>query len=126
MAFLILPTAFFFSFSPILVNAAITSGPLFDLFTTLRTIFNGVIAVLVGLAFVVFLWGVYKYIYSASVEAKESARSMIIYGLIGLFVMLTAWGLVKILTTTFGFDAANTAAPVPGKIPKALRPGTGT
>ncbi len=114
-AFLALSMALFFV--PFLAFAALPPT-LEPFFVKIIVIFNAIIVFLIGLAFVVFLWGVYKYIYSASVEAKESARSLIIYGLIGLFVMLAAWGLVNILLDTFGFTSANT----PTNIPKAFRP----
>ncbi len=67
----------------------------------LSDIFTPLIALIIGLAFVTFLWGVYKYVTVASTEGKEGARATIIYGLIGLFVMLSVWGLVSILTKTF-------------------------
>ena len=67
----------------------------------LTDIFTPLVALIIGLAFVTFLWGVYKYITVASTEGKEGARMTIIYGLIGLFVMLSVWGLVDILTRTF-------------------------
>ncbi|MBI2049106.1 MAG: hypothetical protein HYT29_01570, partial [Parcubacteria group bacterium] len=37
---------------------------------------------------------------------KEGARETIIYGVIGLFVMLAAWGLVNVLLNTFNLDTA--------------------
>ena len=73
-----------------------------DIFKTLVDILNlFVIPLLFAFALVIFLWGVYKYISSASIEGKEGARVTIIYGIIGLFVMLSAWGLVRVLTSTF-------------------------
>ncbi len=68
----------------------------------LQDIFTPLVALIMGLAFVMFLWGVFKYITVASTEGKAGAKETIIYGLIGLFVMLSVWGLVKILTETFG------------------------
>lgn len=68
----------------------------------LTDIFTPLIALIIGLAFVTFLWGIYKYVSTASNEGKAGAKETIIYGLVGLFVMLSVWGLVKILTETFG------------------------
>src|SRR3989344_2256790 len=70
-----------------------------------------VIPLLFAFALVIFLWGVYKYISSASIEGKEGARVTIIYGIIGLFVMLSAWGLVRVLTSTF-FSSAVLKPPI--------------
>ncbi len=99
--------------TPLLVFAQQTIP---SIILTITTILNeAVIPLIIGIAFVIFLWGVYKYIYSASVEAKEGARTTIIYGLIGLFVMLAAWGLVNILIDTFFTTAPITTPPfIPG------------
>ena len=55
-------------------------------------------------ATVVFLWGVILYVIAGSDEKKiETAKSFLIWGLIGLFVMVAMWGLVNaVFTTIFG------------------------
>ena len=68
-----------------------------------------IIPLLFGLAFVYFLWGMYTYIKAASTEGKEGARETIIYGIIGLFVIVSVWGLVNLLNTTF-FGSKTTPA----------------
>lgn len=89
-----------FSVVPAVVFAAVTDiKSVFVLFVTILN--EAVIPLIIGLAFVVFLWGVYKYVTTASLDGKAGAKETIIYGLIGLFVMLAAWGLVNILITTF-------------------------
>ena len=77
-----------------------------DILGTVGGLLNAVIPLIIGLAFVVFLWGIYKYVSAASGEGKEGARETIIYGIIGLFVMLAAWGLVNVLLNTFNLDTA--------------------
>ncbi len=94
-----LPVAFAY-FTPLFVFAAPANFK--ALITLILTdIFTPLIALIIGLAFVTFLWGIYKYVSSASLEGKAGAKETIIYGLIGLFVMLSVWGLVSILTETF-------------------------
>lgn len=67
------------------------------------TIVNPLIPVLFGIALVAFLYGVFLFIASSANEkARESGRLYIMYGLVGLFVMLSVWGLVAILTGTIG------------------------
>lgn len=61
------------------------------------------IPVLMVIATIVFLWGVITYITAAGDEDKiKKGRSYIIYGLLGLFVMVAVWGIVRILVQTFG------------------------
>lgn len=68
------------------------------IFGRLTQVFNLIIPFLVLLATVVFIWGIVKYITAGGDEKKlEEAKSVIMWGIIALAVMLTAWGFVKVL-----------------------------
>lgn len=70
------------------------------------------VALLIGLALLYFLWGIITYIKGGDNEKKHSeGRQMMIWGIIALFVMVSVWGLVSILTGTFQFD--NSEPPIP-------------
>ncbi len=56
------------------------------------------------LAFVVFLWGVFKFIRSSEQKDKQESKQFIYMGLIGLFVMTSVWGIIKIFATTAGIE----------------------
>jgi hypothetical protein len=60
--------------------------------------------ILVGaLSLTVFFWGLSRFMLSAGDEkAHLEGRRYILWGIIALFVMSSAWGLVAILTETFG------------------------
>jgi len=75
------------------------------------TINNVIVPVLFSVAFIVFLWGAFNtFILGANSEdVKEKGKSLMLYGLIGFFVMLSIWGLVNILTQTA--DLGNNAIP---------------
>lgn len=61
-----------------------------------------IIPFLFALATVAFIWGVIQYYLNPDNEEKrKKGKSFIIGGLIALFVMLSVWGLVGILTNTF-------------------------
>ena len=63
------------------------------------------IGLLSGVAFLVFLWGCAQYIMNAgNDQARSQGRSHIMYGLIGLFVMVSAWALLWVATNTFGLS----------------------
>ncbi len=106
--------------APILVYAADSGSgcptPPQD-FKCLTESFTGVLGYavyfLVASALLVFLWGVAKYILAAGAEDKlKEGKEMIIYGLIGLTVMLSVWGLVGILRNAVFKDISNTPPPV--------------
>lgn len=76
-------------------------------------ILSGLVPLIVALAVVFFLYGVQKYILAGASEEKvKEGRNMMIYGIIGLFVMVSVWGLVRLVTLTFfqgeapGFNAS--------------------
>lgn len=67
-----------------------------------------------ALAFIVFIWGVFLFFIAGGhdEEKKEKGKSLMFYGLIGFFVMISVWGLVNILSGTFSFS--NDDGPVRG------------
>lgn len=63
---------------------------------------DSVLPLLFILATIVFLWGVILYITAGGDEEKrKEGRNYIIYGLIGLFVMVAVWGIVNVLIGFF-------------------------
>lgn len=70
------------------------------------------VGLLIGLALLYFLVGIINYIRHLDDETKRTeGRMMMIWGIIALFVMVSVWGLVGILTDTFQFD--NNEPPIP-------------
>lgn len=78
----------------------------------INTINNLVVPVLFAVAFIVFLFGAFQaFILGASNgSAKEKGKNLMIWGLIGFFVMVSVWGLVNILVGTFSFSNNNSPA----------------
>ena len=75
-------------------------------------ILKPLIPLIIGLAVVVFLWGVLRFIMAAGDQKKrEEGRNFIIWGLVGITVMISIWGLVKILTDSL--DLNNTIPTIP-------------
>ena len=79
---------------------------------------NVLVPVLFAVAFIVFLWGAFQtfILGQGSDESKEAGKSLMLWGLIGFFVMVSIWGLVNILTgsVTFGNNATPTTVPTSG------------
>lgn len=66
-------------------------------------ILNPVIVLLFVLATIMFLWGVIQYVIGSQGDTNklEKARSVILWGIIGMFIMASAWGIVRILQNFF-------------------------
>ena len=74
----------------------------FSVLTVINKILAFVIPILITLAVVYFIWGVIQFTVSTDEEAKKGARGKIINGLIGLFVIVAFWGIIRLVTNTFG------------------------
>ena len=79
--------------------------------TTFNTLLSAVVSVVgtllpvvISFAILAFLWGLARYIRSQdSPEGREAARSIMTWGLIAIFIMVSLWGLVNLLeTAVFG------------------------
>jgi hypothetical protein len=67
---------------------------------------NSVVPLIFALALVMFIWGVVQYVINSDEEAKkEKGRQFMIWGIIALTVMVSVWGLVRVLGDTFGIDS---------------------
>ncbi len=74
------------------------------------SIIKYVVPLIFAIALVAFLWGVFQYFFSGA-EKKEEAKDFLLYGIIGLFIMVSVWGLVRILTGTFLLENAQPNLP---------------
>lgn len=81
-------------------------------------ILSWTVPILISLALVAFMWGVLKYILPAGDEGKmKEGRQMMIYGIIGIAVMVSVWGLVNlVIETVFGTPAYEGDVNDPGDI----------
>ena len=56
-----------------------------------------------GIALVVFLWGIIEFLAkSSSEEARERGKKNMVWGLIGFFIMIGVFGIINIILGTFG------------------------
>lgn len=79
-------------------------GTLQAVICTVGNILDTVIPILIVLGIVFFVWGVIMYVISKDEEAKKRGKDKMIYGIIGLVVIVAMWGLVGIVTKTFGLS----------------------
>ncbi|MEI6345864.1 MAG: hypothetical protein WCO79_01365 [bacterium] len=65
-------------------------------------ILDWAVPTLIACAVVYFLYGVLLYVIMGDdEEKKEKAKSTILYGIVGIFVMVSVFGLVKLVQNTF-------------------------
>jgi bacteriorhodopsin len=95
------------AFSPTLVLAQ--AGPIRnvnDLTGQLTNLGNIFIQILIAFAVIWIIYNVVRYLIMGGEkeEERKKAGQAILWGVVGLFVILSIWGLVRILTNTFSTD----------------------
>ncbi len=86
---------------PMLAGATTAS----DILAVLSSLFNGAIVLFITLAIVVFFWGLIQYIVgkgSGHEGGHGPGTTLMFWGVIAIFVMVSIWGLVRLLQNTFG------------------------
>ncbi|MFA5942286.1 MAG: pilin [Candidatus Paceibacterota bacterium] len=70
---------------------------------------NILVPILISIAFIVFLWGVYTYFIKGADDpkAQETGRWFALYGIIGFVVLFSVWGIVQIFMGTLNLTATN-------------------
>ena len=80
----------------------------------LGTLLNNLIPILVTLAVIFFFWGLALFIFSAGDETgREKGKSIMLWGIIALFIIVSIWGIIAVLQNIFGVDGTKTSIPVP-------------
>jgi hypothetical protein len=107
------------------VIAALTFAPaiafaqsLGNLETLLRSIgrlIDIALPIVVAIGLLAFFWGLVKFIFAGE-EAKKEGQSLMIWGLVALFVMVSVWGLVRFIGNAVGIGQGDTISvpKVPG------------
>ncbi|MEI6238387.1 MAG: hypothetical protein WCP15_02520 [bacterium] len=99
------------------VSGVISNGD--DVVKRIVSIFNIAIYILISFAVLYLVWMIVKYFIAGDSESKGEVATRIGFGILGLFIILSIWGLVNILTSTFkaGDNTVDTS-----RFPKAIQP----
>jgi hypothetical protein len=67
-------------------------------------ILNPLIGLIFAIAFLVFFWGIVQFINSQTAVdgEREKGKQKIMYGLLGMFIMFSAYGIIRLLLDSFG------------------------
>ncbi len=81
-----------------------------------KVIINPLIVLMFAVAVVVFVWGMIEFLSNRdSEEAQTKGKSHMLWGIVGIFIMLSVFGIINLLIGTFGLTGVNNA---PIEIPK--------
>lgn len=74
--------------------------------STIQGLLNAVVPILISLGIVYLVWGIVQYMIGDSEEAKTKGKERVIFGLVGLAIIISVWGLVSIITKTFNLQGS--------------------
>ena len=70
-----------------------------------QNILNPLIGFVFALAFMYFMWGVMNFIKNSDNETeRETGKKHMIWGIVGMFIMVAVYGITGIIIGTFGLD----------------------
>ncbi|HVV14881.1 MAG TPA: hypothetical protein VHD55_00510 [Candidatus Paceibacterota bacterium] len=101
---------------PAFAFAQVQGNNLQGLIAWLGDTLNMLIPVLIALALVAFFWGLVRYVWGAGGEGAADGKSIMIAGLLGLFIMVSVWGIIKLAQNTLGVNNSN--APQYPQVPR--------
>ncbi len=104
----------FLAFMPMVVRAQDTTWIDKIASETLGVLEAG-IPVLVGLGLALFIWGGVVMIVSAGDDTKrKEGQTRMLWGLLALFVLVSVWGIVKLVQVFLGVGGTTSTPPLPG------------
>ncbi|MEI6280396.1 MAG: pilin [bacterium] len=89
------------------VTFAQTTGGLIGAIGKIQQILSAALPLLISIGVVYFVWGMVQYFIGDGEEAKKTGRDRILYGIIGLAVIVSIWGIVNLVVATFGVGDVN-------------------
>lgn len=78
-------------------------------------ILNPIIAFLFVLASILFVYGLVKFFLAAKEggEDRETGKKHMVWGLVGMFIMISVFGIMRLIVNTFGIDLSEFDAEIP-------------
>lgn len=109
---------------PVMALAAVTGGSTFDpnatafsdsLDNILTFINSFLIPFIIGVGFLAFVWGMFKYFIlgGANEDSKESGKQLMIWATLGFVMIIIFWGIVNLFATSTGLSGDDITNLVP-------------
>jgi len=76
-----------------------------EIMTDISGLMSTAMPIIISLAVIYFVWALVQFLLKEG-EDKAAAKTSMIWGIIILFAMISVWGLVNVLVSTFNLDTA--------------------
>ena len=71
-------------------------------------IIDPLLLVIFAAGFFLFMWGLFEFMVNVNSGAdREAGKQHMIWGTIGMFIMVSVYGIIALIDSTFGLNAAN-------------------
>ena len=78
-------------------------------------VIDPVLVVLFTAGFFLFMWGFVEFLWTLNKGGKRDVgKDHMIWGIAGMFIMVTVYGIIALIYTTFGFSSADTSTLISG------------
>ena len=94
-----------------------------NILTVVNTV---VIPFIIGIGFLVFVWGMFKFfiVGGSNDEEKEKGKNLMIYATLGFVLIIVFWGIVNLLTASTGLEGGSVVTPTVKGIPSGTGSGS--
>ncbi len=91
--------------------ALASAAGLLDTLALFNRILNGLVGLAILVAILAVFWGLIKWLFNNGSEAKSDGIRIMLYGVIAIFVMVSIWGIIRLLQNTFGVTQNTSITP---------------
>lgn len=83
-----------------------------DLFNCAATLIDFSYAILLSVAILVLVYGIFKFIVKAGDEtARKEGRQFMLWAIIGIFILTSIWGIIGVLQNTLSLNTSTQNVP---------------
>lgn len=91
--------------------ALASAASVYDLLALANNVLNASIAILITAAIVGVFYGVVKALFSSGAEGKKDGIKIALYGVVAVAVMVSIWGIIRLLQNTFSVTSTSPVIP---------------
>ncbi len=97
----------YLSFLFALPFVASAQGDLQGTIGTVQNLLSLIPTIIITIAVITFMWGIIQYITAKDEAKQKEARSVMLYGIIVIVVMVSIWGIVALVQSTFNISGGS-------------------
>ena len=99
------------TFGVLLLPTLASAATLLNTLALVNTFLNAAIGLFITLAIVAFFYGLVKYLFTEGTEGKAKGLQIMLMGVVTIFVMVSIWGIIRLLQSTFSVTSTTPVIP---------------